>query len=37
VTTGLDLVVVGLGYAGMPLARQACRAGLRTAGTDVDA
>ncbi|HEX2133592.1 MAG TPA: nucleotide sugar dehydrogenase [Actinophytocola sp.] len=35
-TTGRDLVVVGLGYAGMPLARQACRAGLRTAGVDVD-
>ncbi|MCT2585539.1 nucleotide sugar dehydrogenase [Actinophytocola sp. S1-96] len=28
--------MVGLGYAGMPLVRQACRAGLRTAGVDVD-
>lgn len=33
---GSDLVVVGLGYAGMPLAELACRAGLRTTGFDVD-
>lgn len=32
-----DLVVVGLGYVGLPLAVPACRAGLRTAGLDVAA
>jgi UDP-N-acetyl-D-glucosamine dehydrogenase len=36
VTSGSDLVVVGLGYAGLPLAELACRAGLRTRGFDVD-
>ncbi|MEV7098788.1 nucleotide sugar dehydrogenase [Amycolatopsis sp. NPDC051045] len=33
---GADLVVVGLGYAGLPLAELACRSGLRTTGFDVD-
>ncbi|WP_410668067.1 nucleotide sugar dehydrogenase [Amycolatopsis sp. cmx-4-68] len=33
---GVDLVVVGLGYAGLPLAELACRSGLRTTGFDVD-
>ncbi len=33
----LDLVVVGLGYVGLPLAQEACRSGLRTAGLDLDA
>ncbi|OLB75545.1 MAG: UDP-N-acetyl-D-glucosamine dehydrogenase [Actinobacteria bacterium 13_2_20CM_2_71_6] len=28
------IVVVGLGYVGLPLAREACRAGLRVAGLD---
>jgi len=32
----LDLVVVGLGYVGLPLAREATRAGLTVAGLDVD-
>jgi nucleotide sugar dehydrogenase len=32
----LDLVVVGLGYVGLPLAREACSSGLRVAGLDVD-
>jgi nucleotide sugar dehydrogenase len=36
VTAGHDLVVVGMGYVGTPLAVRACRAGLRTAGLDVD-
>ncbi|MBB4912269.1 nucleotide sugar dehydrogenase [Actinophytocola algeriensis] len=31
-----ELLVVGLGYVGIPLALRACRAGLRTAGLDVD-
>ncbi len=31
----LDLVVVGLGYVGMPLAQEAVRSGLRVAGFDV--
>ncbi len=31
----VDLVVVGLGYVGLPLAVPACGAGLRTAGLDV--
>ena len=35
-TAGHELLVVGLGYVGTPLALQACRAGLRTAGLDVD-
>ncbi|KDN22611.1 nucleotide sugar dehydrogenase [Amycolatopsis rifamycinica] len=33
---GADLVVVGLGYAGLPLAETACRAGLGVTGFDVD-
>ncbi|MCA1187055.1 MULTISPECIES: nucleotide sugar dehydrogenase [unclassified Saccharopolyspora] len=32
-----DLVVVGLGYVGLPLAAAACAAGLRTVGLDVSA
>ena len=32
----LDLVVVGLGYVGLPLAREAVRAGLRVVGLDRD-
>jgi nucleotide sugar dehydrogenase len=32
----LDLVVIGLGYVGLPLAREACRAGLKVAGLDRD-
>jgi len=31
-----DLVVMGLGYVGMPIARAAVQAGLRVAGVDVD-
>ncbi|MEU5849145.1 nucleotide sugar dehydrogenase [Saccharopolyspora shandongensis] len=31
----LDLVVVGLGYVGLPLAARACEAGLTTAGLDI--
>ena len=30
----MDLVVIGLGYVGLPLVREACRAGLRVAGLD---
>ncbi|SDS02571.1 nucleotide sugar dehydrogenase [Actinopolymorpha singaporensis] len=30
-----DLAVVGLGYVGLPLVREACRAGLRVVGLDV--
>jgi UDP-N-acetyl-D-glucosamine dehydrogenase len=33
----LDLVVIGLGYVGLPLVREACRAGLRVGGLDRDA
>jgi nucleotide sugar dehydrogenase len=33
----LDLVVIGLGYVGLPLVREACRAGLQVAGLDRDA
>jgi nucleotide sugar dehydrogenase len=33
----LDLVVIGLGYVGLPLAREACRSGLRVTGFDLDA
>ncbi|CRK59503.1 UDP-glucose dehydrogenase [Alloactinosynnema sp. L-07] len=33
----VDLVVVGLGYVGLPLARRACAAGLRVAGIDTEA
>ena len=32
-----DLAVVGLGYVGLPLAREACLAGLRVVGLDRDA
>ncbi|MBT0770354.1 nucleotide sugar dehydrogenase [Kineosporia sp. J2-2] len=31
-----DLVVVGLGYVGLPLAQEACRSGLHVAGLDLD-
>jgi UDP-N-acetyl-D-mannosaminuronate dehydrogenase len=31
-----DLVVVGLGYVGMPMVREAVRTGMRVAGLDVD-
>ncbi|MEQ4210377.1 hypothetical protein ABNF93_34020, partial [Actinopolymorpha sp. B9G3] len=30
-----DLAVVGLGYVGLPLVREGCRAGLRVVGLDV--
>src|SRR3954468_17209322 len=30
----LDLVVIGLGYVGLPLAREACAAGMRVLGLD---
>ncbi|MFB4305979.1 nucleotide sugar dehydrogenase [Actinomadura sp. GTD37] len=33
----MDLVVIGLGYVGLPLAREACRSGLRAGGLDRDA
>ncbi|WUI00605.1 nucleotide sugar dehydrogenase [Spirillospora sp. NBC_00431] len=33
----MDLVVIGLGYVGLPLVREASRAGLRVAGLDRDA
>jgi UDP-N-acetyl-D-glucosamine dehydrogenase len=33
----LDLVVIGLGYVGLPLAQEACRSGLQVTGLDVDA
>ncbi|MGW2651539.1 nucleotide sugar dehydrogenase [Streptomyces sp. NPDC001393] len=33
----MDLVVIGLGYVGLPLAREACRAGLTVGGLDTDA
>ncbi|MBX6724056.1 MAG: nucleotide sugar dehydrogenase, partial [Dactylosporangium sp.] len=33
----LDLVVIGLGYVGLPLARQAVQAGLRVVGLDINA
>ncbi|GIH72817.1 nucleotide sugar dehydrogenase [Sphaerimonospora thailandensis] len=32
----IDLTVIGLGYVGMPLAKEAAAAGLRVAGLDVD-
>jgi nucleotide sugar dehydrogenase len=32
----VDLVVIGLGYVGLPLAREACRSGLRVTGLDLD-
>jgi len=31
----IDLVVIGLGYVGLPLAQEACRSGLRVTGLDV--
>src|SRR5689334_1277458 len=31
-----DLVVVGLGYVGLPLAQEACHSGLDVAGLDLD-
>ncbi|MEU7001612.1 nucleotide sugar dehydrogenase [Nonomuraea sp. NPDC046570] len=34
--TGFDLAVIGLGYVGMPLAKEAVAAGLRVVGVDVD-
>ncbi|WP_410567398.1 nucleotide sugar dehydrogenase [Amycolatopsis sp. cmx-4-61] len=33
---GTDLAVIGLGYAGLPLAEAACRSGVRTRGFDID-
>jgi UDP-N-acetyl-D-glucosamine dehydrogenase len=33
----VDLVVVGLGYVGLPLARRACEVGLSTTGYDISA
>lgn len=36
-TTDLDLVVIGLGYVGLPLAHEAALSGLRVAGYDVTA
>ncbi|GLY28470.1 nucleotide sugar dehydrogenase [Kineosporia sp. NBRC 101731] len=35
-SAGFDLVVVGLGYVGLPLAQEACRSGLQVAGLDLD-
>jgi UDP-N-acetyl-D-glucosamine dehydrogenase len=32
----LDLVVIGLGYVGLPLAHEACRSGLRVTGLEID-
>lgn len=32
----VELVVVGLGYVGLPLAQEACRSGLAVAGLDLD-
>jgi UDP-N-acetyl-D-glucosamine dehydrogenase len=34
--TDFDLTIIGLGYVGMPLAKEAVAAGLRVAGLDVD-
>jgi UDP-N-acetyl-D-glucosamine dehydrogenase len=34
--TSFDLTIIGLGYVGMPLAKEATAAGLRVAGLDVD-
>ncbi|MFI6601693.1 nucleotide sugar dehydrogenase [Nonomuraea sp. NPDC050536] len=34
--TAIDLAVIGLGYVGMPLAKEAVAAGLRVVGVDVD-
>jgi UDP-N-acetyl-D-glucosamine dehydrogenase len=33
----VDLVVIGLGYVGLPLAREAARAGMSVVGLDIDA
>ncbi|WP_067452471.1 nucleotide sugar dehydrogenase [Actinomadura macra] len=33
----MDVVVIGLGYVGLPLVREACRAGLEVGGLDRDA
>ena len=33
----VDLVVIGLGYVGLPLAQEACRSGLQVVGLDVSA
>jgi UDP-N-acetyl-D-glucosamine dehydrogenase len=33
----LDLVVIGLGYVGLPLAQEACRSNLKVTGLDVNA
>ena len=33
----LDLVVIGLGYVGLPLAQEACRSGLKVTGLDLNA
>ncbi|WP_283139683.1 nucleotide sugar dehydrogenase [Rhizohabitans arisaemae] len=35
-TRRYDLAVIGLGYVGMPLAKEACASGLRVVGVDVD-
>ena len=35
VTMARDLVVIGLGYVGLPLAQEACRSGLAVTGLDV--
>ncbi|MEU4231299.1 nucleotide sugar dehydrogenase [Nonomuraea sp. NPDC026600] len=35
--TEIDLAVIGLGYVGMPLAKEAVAAGMRVVGVDVDA
>lgn len=32
----VDLLVVGLGYVGLPLAREACRSGMTVVGLDID-
>ena len=33
----MNLVIVGLGYVGLPLALQFCRSGVRVTGLDIDA
>jgi UDP-N-acetyl-D-glucosamine dehydrogenase len=37
VDESLDLVVIGLGYVGLPLAQEACRSGMSVTGLDLDA
>jgi UDP-N-acetyl-D-glucosamine dehydrogenase len=32
----VDLLVIGLGYVGLPLAREAVQSGLRVTGLDLD-